>query len=74
MPVELDYGDSTHPTSASGTIGTGTVTVAGLSLDDQSVAAVDQTNTGLSDQGLSGIFGIGFPNPVSGSVIFQSKL
>jgi len=74
IDIELDYGDSTHPTSAVGTIGTTTVSLAGLSLDNQSVAAIDQTNTGLSDQGISGIFGIGFPNPLAGSVIYGDTL
>ncbi|KAF8508254.1 acid protease, partial [Hysterangium stoloniferum] len=70
IAIELDYGDSAHPTSAIGTIGTTTVSVAGLSLDNQSVAAVVKTDTGLSSQGISGIFGIGFPNPLAGSIVY----
>jgi hypothetical protein len=71
--VVLNYGDSAHPTSASGSIGSGSVSIAGLSITDQFLAAVNNTNTSLSDQSLSGIFGIGFPNPLSGSVIFASE-
>ncbi|KAF8582572.1 acid protease [Ramaria rubella] len=74
VDVQLNYGDSSHPTFASGSIGSGTVSVAGLSLDNQFLAACDKTNTNLSAQGLSGIFGIGFPSPLAGSVIFAQLL
>jgi hypothetical protein len=38
------------------------VNLAGLSLNDQYFAAVNQTNTSLLQSGAAGIFGVGFPN------------
>ena len=46
---------------ASGMIGEDTVTLAGLTLQDQYFVAVNQTNTTLGQTGSSGIFGLGLP-------------
>ena len=46
---------------ASGMIGEDTVTLAGLTLQDQYFDAVNQTNTTLARAGSSEIFGLGFP-------------
>ena len=59
--AELLYGDSTSGTAALGMIGKDTVTLAGLTLQDQYFVAVNQTNTTLGQTGSSGIFGLGFP-------------
>jgi hypothetical protein len=59
--AELLYGDSTSGTAALGMIGKDTVSLAGLTLQDQYFVAVNQTNTTLGQTGSSGIFGLGFP-------------
>ncbi|KAF8531341.1 aspartic peptidase domain-containing protein [Gautieria morchelliformis] len=74
LPVKFTYGDSAHQTFAAGVIGSDSVSVATLKMDNQFLAACDKTNTNISDQGLSGIFGIGFPSPLSGSVIFSTNI
>ncbi|EDR09872.1 uncharacterized protein LACBIDRAFT_318140 [Laccaria bicolor S238N-H82] len=56
--AKLFYGNST---TASGMIGKDTVSLAGLTLQDQYFIAVNQTNTKLGLTGSSGIFGLGFP-------------
>ena len=73
LSVRFDYGDSAHQTFASGIIGSSSVSVASLKTDNQFLAACNKTNSNVSDGGLSGIFGIGFPSPFSGSVIFSSE-
>lgn len=66
--AELLYGDSTSGTAALGMIGKDTVSLAGLTLQDQYFVAVNQTNTTLGQTGSSGIFGLGFP---VGSVVWS---
>jgi len=61
VDADLWYGDSTTVTSASGMIGKDTVTLAGLTLQDQYFVAVNRTNFTLGEVGASGIFGLGFP-------------
>ena len=55
------YGDSSHGTFATGQIGLDRVDLAGITLQNQSFAAVNRTNTSVTDFGAAGIFGIGFP-------------
>ncbi|KAI0367305.1 acid protease [Pilatotrama ljubarskyi] len=62
--VSLLYGDSRTGTHASGPIGTDTVSIAGLSVDNQFFAAVVDTNTTVLQTGSAGILGLGFP-PIS---------
>ena len=61
IDVSMQYGDSTTGTFASGKVGDDTVTLAGLSLENQYFAAINRTNTSVSDVGAAGIFGLGFP-------------
>ena len=69
--VDLMYGDSHTGTHASGPIGTDTVGVAGLSVPNQYLAAIIDTNTSVLEAGSTGILGLGFP-PVS--VIWRQLL
>ncbi len=48
-------------THALGEIGQDTVDLAGLVLQDQYIAAINDTNTSVLDTGGAGIFGLGFP-------------
>jgi hypothetical protein len=52
-PLQLSYGDSFIITKD-------TVNLAGLSLNNQYFAAVDQTNTSVLHSRATGIFGVGF--------------
>jgi len=61
LDVQLLYGSSSSGTYASGLIGTDAVSVAGLSLLGQYFAAINSTNTTISETGSVGIFGLGFP-------------
>ena len=56
----LYYGDSLTGTHAFGLIGKDTVDIAGLALEDQYFAAINDTNTNVTDTGAAGIFGLGF--------------
>ena len=59
--VALRYGDSNTGTHASGPVVLDTVGVAGLSLDNQPFAAVNDTDNSAVQNGGAGIFGLGFP-------------
>ncbi|KAI0365408.1 acid protease [Pilatotrama ljubarskyi] len=59
--VDLRYGDSKTGTHASGPVGRDTVTLAGLTLEDQPLAAVNDTDNSAVSNGGAGIFGLGFP-------------
>jgi len=67
--VTMNYGDSTTGTYASGPVGKDTATIAGLSMPNQTFAAIDNTTNSAVSFGAAGIFGLGFP---SESVIQQS--
>lgn len=74
LDAELHYGDSQTGTHAFGAIGTDTVSIAGLSINDQSLAAVDDTNTGVLAAGAIGIFGLSFTiNSFLWSQIFKDQ-
>lgn len=60
--VLLQYGDSTSGTNASGPVVLDTVTVAGLSMQNQAFASVNETNNSAVQNGGAGIFGLGFPS------------
>lgn len=66
--VDLQYGDSSTGTIASGPIAQDTMTVAGLSLPQQPFAAISDTNNTSVMQGANGILGLGFP---SGRCVFH---
>lgn len=59
--VNLRFGDSTTGTHAAGPVLVDTVSVAGLTMSNQSLAAVNDTDNTAVDNGGAGIFGLGFP-------------
>jgi hypothetical protein len=59
--VDLRFGDSSTGTNAAGPVVLDTVSVAGLSMDEQPFAAVNDTNNSAVQNGGAGIFGLGFP-------------
>lgn len=61
MNVDLRYGDSRTGTHASGAIGKDTVGIAGLILENQALASINDTDTLILETGSAGIFGLGFP-------------
>jgi len=61
LNAKLNYGDSSTGTHAYGPIGKDTVGLAGLTLEDQYFAAINNTNTTVLETGSAGIFGLGFP-------------
>lgn len=61
LEVKLLYGDSRTGTHAYGLIGKDTVNLAGLKLENQYFAAINDTNTTVAETGSAGIFGLGFP-------------
>lgn len=65
LPVQINYGaGSSDSTFASGLIYSGSVSIAGLQMSDQFLAAVNETNTDVPEFfSASGIFGTGFPSP-----------
>ncbi|KAI0772172.1 aspartic peptidase domain-containing protein [Irpex lacteus] len=60
--VNLQYGDSTSGTHAKGPVVLDTVAVAGLSLADQPLGAINDTDNSAVQNGGAGIFGMGFPS------------
>ncbi|KAF8154491.1 aspartic peptidase domain-containing protein [Crassisporium funariophilum] len=74
LDVRMLYGDSRTGTFAQGMIGTDTVGLAGLKLQDQYFGAINVTNTSVIDVGAAGIFGLGFPlNSVIWNQVFVDK-
>ncbi|KIL64999.1 hypothetical protein M378DRAFT_77450 [Amanita muscaria Koide BX008] len=71
LSAHLYYGDASSGTYAFGEIGYDTTTLAGLTLPNQYLAAINNTNTSILDTGSSGIFGLGFP---INSAIFDALL
>jgi hypothetical protein len=61
LDVQLLYGDSSTGTHAYGLIGKDSAGLAGLTLQDQYFAAINNTNTSVLESGSAGIFGVGFP-------------
>ncbi|CAA7270331.1 unnamed protein product [Cyclocybe aegerita] len=61
IDAAMFYGDSRTGTFAAGLIGRDTVDLAGLTVQNQYFAAINQTNTTISSIGAAGIFGLGFP-------------
>ncbi|KAJ3980813.1 aspartic peptidase domain-containing protein [Lentinula detonsa] len=59
--VTMNYGDSTTGTNASGPIGFETATLAGIAIQSQLFAAVNETTNTVVQDGAAGIFGLGFP-------------
>lgn len=59
--VKLKYGDSSTGTHAAGPVIQDTVAIAGLSMDYQPFAAVNDTDNTAVQNGGAGIFGLGFP-------------
>ncbi|KAJ7176893.1 aspartic peptidase domain-containing protein [Mycena filopes] len=74
MDVKLLYGDSLTGTHAAGVIGSDTVTFAGISVNNQLFAAINDTDTTVLATGSAGIFGLGFAlNSVIWNQVFASK-
>ncbi|PFH49467.1 hypothetical protein AMATHDRAFT_63168 [Amanita thiersii Skay4041] len=74
VEAQLLYGDSQTGTHAFGLIGTDTASLAGLTLQNQYFAAINDTNTSVVDTGSAGIFGLGFPiNSVLLNTIFSNE-
>ena len=61
LNVLLLYGDSRTGTYASGPIGQEIVGIGSLSIQGQTFAAVNNTNTTIFSTGSAGILGLGFP-------------
>ncbi|KAI0086972.1 aspartic peptidase domain-containing protein [Irpex rosettiformis] len=60
--VSLQYGDSTSGTHAKGPVVLDTVALAGLSLPNQPLGAINDTDNSAVQNGGAGIFGLGFPS------------
>jgi len=58
----MRYGDSTTGTIASGPIAEDTVAIAGVAIDNQMFAAINDTTNTVVEFGAAGIFGLGFPS------------
>ncbi|KAF8530170.1 aspartic peptidase domain-containing protein [Hysterangium stoloniferum] len=61
LDIEFDFGDSTHPTFAIGSIVSGPVSISGMQVQNQFIGAINSTNSPVVDDGISGFFGAGFP-------------
>ena len=68
VPFSIVYDDTTY---ASGSLVSDTVGFADLSVGHQAFALVNATNATLGEQGISGVFGLGFPR---GSVVSRSLM
>ncbi|KAF7357780.1 Peptidase A1 domain-containing protein [Mycena venus] len=60
--VTMRYGDSTTGTYAVGPIAAETVSIAGVAIDNQLFAAINDTTNSVVQFGAAGIFGLGFPS------------
>ncbi|KAG2151653.1 aspartic peptidase domain-containing protein [Suillus bovinus] len=74
LDAALVYGDSKTGTYARGIVGYDAVSLAGLTLQDQYFAAINDTNTSVAQTRCSGIFGLGFPlNSVIWTDVFLNQ-
>ncbi|KAJ7091901.1 aspartic peptidase domain-containing protein [Mycena belliarum] len=60
--VMMRYGDSTTGTYATGPIAMETVSIAGVAIEKQMFAAINDTTNAVVQFGAAGIFGLGFPS------------
>ncbi|KAJ7267592.1 aspartic peptidase domain-containing protein [Mycena haematopus] len=60
--VTMRYGDSTTGTYATGPLSMDTVSIAGVAIDNQLFAAINDTTNTVVEFGAAGIFGLGFPS------------
>ncbi|KAJ7045953.1 aspartic peptidase domain-containing protein [Mycena alexandri] len=60
--VTMRYGDSKTGTYASGSLAMETASIAGVAIDNQIFAAIDNTTNTVVQFGAAGIFGLGFPS------------
>ncbi|TFK67414.1 acid protease [Pluteus cervinus] len=60
--VKMLYGDSTTGTFASGVVAQDVAVIAGIAIDNQMFAAINDTSNTVVQFGTSGIFGLGFPS------------
>jgi Eukaryotic aspartyl protease len=60
--VNLLYGDSLTGTHANGPVALDVAAIAGLSVSQQTFAAISDTNNTSVMQGANGILGLGFPS------------
>ncbi|KAJ7187754.1 aspartic peptidase domain-containing protein [Mycena filopes] len=60
--VTMRYGDSKTGTYASGPIAMERASIAGVAIDNQLFAAIDDTTNSVVRFGAAGIFGLGFPS------------
>jgi phytepsin len=74
LDVDLRYGDSLTGTHAAGLIGTDAISFAGISMQNQYFAAINDTDTNVLGTGSAGILGLGFAlNSVIWNEVFASK-
>lgn len=59
--VDLRYGDSLTGSYARGLVGRDTITLAGLTMENQTFAAVNDTDNYAITNGAAGVLGLGFP-------------
>lgn len=59
--AQFPYGDPHNHTYASGPIVSGSVQLTDFLVQSQFIVAANATNTPLASEGISGVFGLGFP-------------
>lgn len=59
--AQYSYGDANNLTFSSGPIVSGSVSLADFLVENQFIVAANATNTPLASEGISGVFGLGFP-------------
>ncbi|KAJ6515323.1 aspartic peptidase domain-containing protein [Mycena sanguinolenta] len=60
--VTMRYGDSTTGTYATGPLSMTTASIAGVAIENQLFAAINDTTNTVVEFGAAGIFGLGFPS------------
>ncbi|KAF7306019.1 Peptidase A1 domain-containing protein [Mycena chlorophos] len=74
LDIDLQYGDSSTSTQASGIVGSDTLEFAGISVPGQFFGAINFTTTSVLQSDCAGIFGLGFPlNSVIWNEIFAAE-
>lgn len=61
LDIQLFYGDSLTGTHAFGEAGKDSIVLAGINVQNQSFAAINDTNSTVLTTGSTGLFGLGFP-------------
>ncbi|GJJ10883.1 hypothetical protein Clacol_005111 [Clathrus columnatus] len=70
LPIRINFGDSVSGSHVAGEIGTDTIILAGMEIQGQYFASINETNNNILDFHAVGLFGLGFPTERQVTFVF----